>query len=452
MSVRISVIGCGYLGAVHAACMAQLGHHVVGLDIDQTRVDALNAGEPPFFEPNFGGVLAEQLDAGRLRFTTDASQIADAQVHFIAVGTPQLSGRYAADLSYARQAVQTILTHADTTASPVVIAGKSTVPVGTAQQIQQAADESGKRLVVVWNPEFLREGFAVAVTLTPDRIVYGLPEDHELAEFGRQTMDECYAKLLADGVPRLLTNQPTSELVKVAANSFLATKISFINAMAELCDATGGDVTQLAEAIGYDDRIGRKFLRAGVGFGGGCLPKDIRAFMARAGELGVDEALTFLREVDAINLRQRDKAVEMASELLGGRFVGHKVTVLGAAFKPNSDDLRDSPALDIAERIWARGADLAITDPAANQKLRAIRPNLQVIDDLDEALRGADLVVLGTEWRQFVELDPVRTAELVRTPTIIDGRNVLDPQAWLAAGWTFRGMGRHGGPAMVSGW
>lgn len=432
--------------------MAQLGHEVVGLDVDAAKVAALNAGEPPFFEPNFGDVLTEQLATGRLRFTNDAAEIAPAQVHFIAVGTPQLPGRNAADLSYARAAVNTILQHADTSAAPVVIAGKSTVPVGTAQQIQRAADATGKRLVVVWNPEFLREGFAVADTLKPDRIVYGLPDDPKLAEFGRATMDECYADLLAAGIPRLLTNHPTAELVKVAANSFLATKISFINAMAELCDTTGGDVTQLAEAIGFDDRIGSKFLRAGVGFGGGCLPKDIRAFMARAGELGVDEALTFLREVDAINLRQRDKAVALASELLDGSFTGHKVTMLGAAFKPNSDDLRDSPALDIAERIWAHGADLVITDPAANDKLRTKRPGLQVVDDIDEALRDADLVILGTEWRQFVDLDPVRTAGLVRTPAIIDGRNVLDPQAWIDAGWTFRGMGRHGGPTASSAW
>lgn len=432
--------------------MARLGHDVVGLDVDEAKVASLNAGEPPFYEPDFAELLAEQVGSGRLRFTTDPTQIAAAQVHFIAVGTPQLPGRNAADLSYTRQAVETILTHADTSQAPVVIAGKSTVPVGTAQQAQQSADESGKQLVVVWNPEFLREGFAVADTLNPDRIVYGLPDDPQAAEYGRAVMDQCYAALLADGVPRLLTNHPTAELVKVAANSFLATKISFINAMAELCDTTGGDVTQLAEAIGYDNRIGHRFLRAGLGFGGGCLPKDIRAFMARAGELGVDEAVTFLREVDAINRRQRDKAVHLASDLLGGRFVGHKVTVLGGAFKPNSDDLRDSPSLDIAERLWARGADVMITDPAANHNLRAKRPNLQVVDDIDEALRGTDLVFLGTEWPQFVELDPTATGTLVRTRNIIDGRNVLDPHAWLDAGWTYRGMGRHGGPSHEPAW
>ena len=445
--MRISVIGCGYLGAVHAACMASLGHQVVGLDVDEAKVASLNSGVPPFYEPGFAELLDEQLAGGRLEFTTDPGRIAQAQIHFIAVGTPQLAGRYAADLSYVRAAVQTLIENVDTSKGPAVIAGKSTVPVGTARHIQDLCDESGNDLIVVWNPEFLREGFAVTDTVHPDRIVYGLPDDPDRAEVGRKLLDECYAELLATGIPRLLTNHPTAELVKVAANSFLATKISFINAMAQLCDATGGDVTQLAEAIGYDDRIGKKFLRAGVGFGGGCLPKDIRAFMARAGELGVDEALTFLREVDAINLRQRDKAVEMASNLLGGRFVGHKVAVLGAAFKPNSDDLRDSPALEVAQQIWSRGADLVITDPAAADALRNKLPNLKVVDTVAEAVAGADVVLLLTEWQEYRDLDPRELRALVRTPNIVDGRNVLDPQRWADAGWTYRGMGRLAGPA-----
>ena len=445
--MRISVIGCGYLGAVHAACMASLGHQVIGLDVDEAKVASLNSGVPPFYEPGFAELLDEQLAGGRLEFTTDPGRIAQAQIHFIAVGTPQLAGRYAADLSYVRAAVQTLIENVDTSKGPAVIAGKSTVPVGTARHIQDLCDESGNDLIVVWNPEFLREGFAVTDTVHPDRIVYGLPDDQDRAEVGRKLLDECYAELLATGIPRLLTNHPTAELVKVAANSFLATKISFINAMAQLCDATGGDVTQLAEAIGYDDRIGKKFLRAGVGFGGGCLPKDIRAFMARAGELGVDEALTFLREVDAINLRQRDKAVEMASNLLGGRFVGHKVAVLGAAFKPNSDDLRDSPALEVAQQIWSRGADLVITDPAAADALRNKLPNLKVVDTVAEAVAGADVVLLLTEWQEYRDLDPRELRALVRTPNIVDGRNVLDPQRWADAGWTYRGMGRLAGPA-----
>ena len=445
-TLRLSVIGTGYLGATHAACMAELGYEVIGLDIDQAKIDVLRTGSVPFYEPGLDEVLARNIEADRLTFTTSFEEIAAfADIHFVCVGTPQAPGAQRADLSQVFGSIESLAPHLRADA---LVVGKSTVPVGTAAEIEAILGATAASGVeVAWNPEFLREGYAVQDTLHPDRLVVGAHSPRAEA-----LLREGYAPIIDEGVPFLVTDFPTAELVKVAANSFLATKISFINAMAELCDATGGDVTQLATAIGYDDRIGAKFLRAGVGFGGGCLPKDIRAFMARAGELGVDEALTFLREVDAINLRQRDKAVELAAELLDGRFVGNKVTVLGAAFKPNSDDLRDSPALDIAERIWARGADVVITDPAAGPALRVKRPNLQVVDDLDEALRDADLVLLLTEWREFVALDPVRTGELVRTRKIVDGRNVLDPNAWMNAGWTYRGMGRHGGPTTTAGW
>lgn len=439
----ISTIGCGYLGAVHATCMAELGHEVVGLDVDADKIAKLARGEVPFHEPGFPEVLKRNVESGRLRFTTDPTEIADAQIHFIGVGTPQMQGRYAADMTYVDAAVQSVLTHAQPQGDlPVLIAGKSTVPVGTASQIAERCAASGKNIAVVWNPEFLREGFAVQDTLHPDRIVYGLPEDRERGEQLKALLDECYAQLLSEQIPRLVTNYPTAELVKVAANSFLATKISFINAMAELCDATGADVTRLAEAIGYDDRIGKKFLRAGIGFGGGCLPKDIRAFMARAGELGVDQALTFLREVDAINLRRRETAVEMAADLFGGRLVGRKVAVLGAAFKPDSDDLRDSPALDIATRLWARGADVVITDPAAGNALRKARPDLHVVDTIEQAVKNADVVMVLTEWKDFTQLDPEELRPRVREAHIIDGRNVLDPKAWQQAGWHYQGMGR----------
>lgn len=439
--MRISVVGCGYLGAVHAACMAKLGHDVIGVDVDEAKVAKLNAGETPFYEPGFDTVLTDQIASGKLRFTTDYSEIASAQISFIAVGTPQASTRYAADLSYLWRAVDSLIANLEP-ASPALIVGKSTVPVGTAQRVAELAAKA-KNLSVVWNPEFLREGFAVDDTISPNRIVYGLPREPAQAEIGRKALDSCYAPLLEAGIPRLVTDYATAELVKVAANSFLATKISFINAMAELCDATGADVTMLAEAIGYDERIGSKFLRAGVGFGGGCLPKDIRAFMARAGELGVEQALTFLREVDAVNTRQRTKAVNLAADLVGGRFVGHKVAILGAAFKPNSDDLRDSPALDIAQQIWARGAELAITDPAAGSALRVKRPNLRVVDSAEEAMSGADITMLLTEWDEYRRLDPKEAISWVRTPAIIDGRNVLDQTAWVQAGWIYRGIGRN---------
>lgn len=439
--MRISVIGCGYLGAVHAACMAELGHDVVGVDVDLTRIAKLAKGEAPFHEPGFDAVLRRGVESGRLRFTADPSAIHDARIHFIGVGTPQLPGRLAADLSFVEQAVASIVEHTALD-GPVLVAGKSTVPVGTAQAIADELASSGKDLLLAWNPEFLREGFAVKDTLHPDRIVYGLPEDVERGLTAKAILDECYATLLAAETPLVVANYPTAELVKVAANSFLATKISFINAMAELCDATGGDVTRLAQAIGHDDRIGPKFLQAGIGFGGGCLPKDIRAFMARAGELGVDEALTFLREVDAINLRRRSHAVRLAEEVVGGDLHGRRIAVLGITFKPDTDDLRDSPALDIASKLWAAGADLSIVDPAAADLLRDRRPDLRIPDTLEEAVTGADAVMVLTQWREFVELDPDSIRGLVAAPNIIDGRNVLDPRRWSGAGWNYYGMGR----------
>jgi len=350
----------------------------------------------------------------------------------------------AADMRYVDAAVATIIENAAPRPEgrPALIAGKSTVPVGTAQSIADRVAAVRSDLLVAWNPEFLREGHAVNDTLHPDRLVYGLPEDADAGAQAKAILDECYATPLSVDTPLVLANYPTAELVKVAANSFLATKISFINAMAELCDATGGDVTRLAEAIGHDDRIGSKFLQAGIGFGGGCLPKDIRAFMARAGELGVDEALTFLREVDAINLRRRDHAVHLAEEAAGGTLEGKKVAVLGITFKPDTDDLRDSPALDIASRLWSRGVELAVVDPAAGETLKARQPDLNVCDTVEDAIRGADVVMLLTPWKEYVELDPAALRDLPRNPAIIDGRNVLDPKRWDAAGWTYHGMGR----------
>lgn len=424
--------------------MAELGHDVIGLDVDETKVNKLSRGEAPFYEPEFPELLRRGIDAGRLRFTTDPAEIADAEIHFIGVGTPQLPGRLAADMSFVHAAVESIITHCrpHDRGRPVLVAGKSTVPVGTAHQIAARLQSSGKNLLLAWNPEFLREGYAVQDTLAPDRLVYGLPEDKVTGELAKSILDECYASVLERGTPLVLANYPTAELVKVAANSFLATKISFINAMAELCDETGGDVTRLAEAIGYDDRIGPRFLQAGIGFGGGCLPKDIRAFMARAGELGVDEALTFLREVDAINLRRRDHAVSLAEEAVGERLVGKRIAVLGITFKPDTDDLRDSPALDIASRLWGRGAELSIVDPAAGPALRERRPDLHVPDTVEDAVRGADVVMLLTPWKDYTQLDPSKLIAHVAQPNIIDGRNVLNPKQWADAGWNYFGMGR----------
>ncbi|GAA4421657.1 UDP-glucose/GDP-mannose dehydrogenase family protein [Georgenia halophila] len=444
--MRISVIGCGYLGAVHAASMAKLGHEVVGVDTDATKVEALAQGDAPFFEPDLPELLREQVASGRLSFTTDIADAAGAMVHFVCVGTPQRKNSYAADMTYVDAAVEALVPHL---APGSLVAGKSTVPVGTAHRLAELVTEAQPDAALAWNPEFLREGLAVRDTLHPDRIVYGLPDEGGVSNGvggdprrAEALLDEVYATPLAEGVTKLVTDHATAELVKVAANSFLATKISFINAMSEVCEATGADVTALADAIGMDVRIGRKFLNAGLGFGGGCLPKDIRAFMSRAGELGADQALSFLAEVDSINMRRRVRMVDLAREECGGSVVGHRIAVLGAAFKPNSDDVRDSPALNVAAQLQLQGADVVITDPQANGNAAKAWPTLNFAETPEEAAEGAELVLLLTEWQVFRELDPATFGQIVKTRRIIDGRNVLDPVTWRDAGWTYRALGR----------
>lgn len=437
--MNISVIGCGYLGAVHAASMAELGHHVVGIDTDPWKVESLSAGKAPFYEPGLPELLTSTGETGRLTFSTNIKDAAEATVHFLCVGTPQKSGEYSADMQYVEAGFASILSIIK---PGDIIVGKSTVPVGTAEQLAERLTLAEPEATLIWNPEFLREGFAVQDTLHPDRLVYGI-DDGPRAQTAIAQLDAVYEQILADDTPRLIMDPATAQLVKVAANSFLATKISFINAMAELCERTGADVTMLADAIGMDDRIGRKFLNAGLGFGGGCLPKDIRAFMARAGELGADQTLSFLAEVDAINTRRRVRTVDLAREELGGSLLGRKVTVLGAAFKPNSDDIRDSPALNVAEQMRLQGATVTVTDPAALNSARAEYPNLNYVEDAEAALKGAELVLLLTEWAEFSNLDPNHVGKLVTERRVVDGRNVLDPTKWRSAGWQYRALGRH---------
>lgn len=441
MAHRLTVIGIGYLGATHAACMADLGFEVLGLDIDHERVARLSAGDLPFFEPGLEPVLRRGLASGRLRFTTSYQEAARfGDVHFLCVGTPQKSGEYAADLTFVDDAIGALAPLLD---RACVVVGKSTVPVGTAGRLADRLAELapvGADAELAWNPEFLREGFAVRDTMRPDRIVIGVRDG--TAERPEKMLREIYAAMIADGTPFLVTDFPTSELVKVSANAFLATKISFINAMAEVCEAAHADVTKLSEALSYDDRIGGKFLGPGLGFGGGCLPKDIRAFMARAGELGVDQALSFLREVDAINIRRRLRMVDLARELLGGSFLGRTVGVLGAAFKPNSDDVRDSPALDVAAGIRAQGGKVTVYDPQALDNARRAQPALTYGESARAAVRDAHVVLLLTEWAEFREMDPDELAEVVAEKNIVDGRNALDPARWRAAGWHYRALGR----------
>ncbi|CAN5638095.1 UDP-glucose/GDP-mannose dehydrogenase family protein [soil metagenome] len=434
---KLSVIGTGYLGATHAVCMVELGYEVIGLDIDQSKIDALRNGRIPFFEPGLPELLAKHMDSGKLRFTTDYAEVAEfADVHFICVGTPQKKGQYAADMTYVEASFAALAPHLTRRA---LVVGKSTVPAGTAARMADLLAElaPNDEVELAWNPEFLREGFAVEDTLRPDRLVFGVR-----SEWAEATIRSAFAPVIEAGTPVIVTDFATAELVKVAANSFLATKISFINAMAEVCEATGADVTQLADAIGHDVRIGRKFLNAGLGFGGGCLPKDIRAFIARAGELGVDQAVSFLRDVDEINLRRRARTVELGLDLTDGSYRGTTVAVLGAAFKPNSDDVRDSPALDVAAAVARRGADVRLYDPQANANAQRLHPELGYAESLDEAVTGADLVMLLTEWDEFKLMNPDRIGGLVRRRNVVDGRNVLEPEVWRGAGWTYRSLGR----------
>ena len=430
--MRLSVVGTGYLGATHAACMVELGHEVVGLDTDAAQVAALSQGRVPFWEPGLDAVLQRGLDSGRLRFTTDPGEAMGARVHFLCVGTPQRADSPAADLSQVNGAVDALLPVLD---AGSLLVGKSTVPVGTAAAIEDKVRPTGAR--VAWNPEFLREGHAVEDTLRPDRLVFGVRDPGDEA-----VLREVYAPLLDAGTPLLVTDFATAELVKVAANAFLATKISFINAMAEVCEATGGDIVTLSAALGMDPRIGSQFLRAGLGFGGGCLPKDIRAFMARAGELGVDEALMFLRDIDDINIRRRQHTVDLAIEALHGSATKRTIAVWGAAFKPDSDDVRDSPALHVARALHDAGARVVVHDPRAIDNARALFPDLEYADTAEEAARGADVLLLLTEWRDYTGIDPADVLPLMTTPTVIDARNALDVGRWRSAGWTYRALGR----------
>ncbi|MFD7238403.1 UDP-glucose dehydrogenase family protein [Streptomyces syringium] len=443
MAPKITVIGTGYLGATHAAAMAELGFEVLGLDVVPEKIEMLGRGKVPMYEPGLEELLRRHVagiegSTGRLRFTMSWEEAGEfGDVHFVCVNTPQKHGEYACDMSYVESAFDALAPHLH---RPALVVGKSTVPVGSAARLAARLAElapAGPDVELAWNPEFLREGFAVQDTLHPDRIVVGVA-----GERGEKLLREVYATPIGEGSPFVVADYPTAELVKTAANSFLATKISFINAMAEVCEAADGDVAKLAEAIGHDERIGKKFLRAGIGFGGGCLPKDIRAFMARAGELGADQALTFLREVDSINMRRRGHMVELARETVGGSFLGQRVAVLGATFKPDSDDVRDSPALNVAGQIHLQGGQVTVYDPKGMANARRLFPTLGYAPTALDACQGAHVVLHLTEWGEFRELDPTALAAVVAERRILDGRNALDAGAWRSAGWTYRAMGR----------
>jgi UDPglucose 6-dehydrogenase len=434
MTLKLSVIGTGYLGATHAAAMSSLGFEVVGLDVDQAKIAMLREGKVPFFEPDLEELLKAEVQSGRLTFATDFSAISDCDVHFVCVGTPQKKDSLAADLTYVDASIKAVASHAK---AGSLVVGKSTVPVGTADRLSNIVKEINPDIELAWNPEFLREGFAVEDTLRPNRLVVGVTSDR-----AEDILKEVYAPLIANNVPWIRSDLPTAELVKVAANSFLATKISFINAMAEICEAAGGDVTVLAKAIGYDPRIGSRFLQAGIGFGGGCLPKDIRAFMARSEELGARQSLEFLREIDSINQRARQRIVDLVRQDLGVDLKGKKIAVLGAAFKPDSDDVRDSPALDIAVQISEAGAEVRVHDPKAIEPARRRFPQLTYTASVEECISDANAILHLTEWKMYRDLDPTSLKNKVNNAIMIDGRNALDREQWIKAGWKFRALGR----------
>lgn len=436
MKLKITVIGLGYLGATTAVAFAKLGHEVIGIDPDLRKIEKLSAGILPFYEPGLDVALTEVVAKGNIQFKTEHDdESLTAQLHMICVGTPQSADGSSADTTYLFMALDALVPFLDEDA---VVVGKSTVPVGTAKQVRAYLEN---RLPfsphLAWNPEFLREGTALQDTLEPDRLVIGVDDP-----WSEKVLRLLYEELLQNGVPLVTTDIPTSELVKVAANSFLATKISFINAIAEVAEVAGADTVKIAEAIGYDERIGNKFLRNGIGFGGGCLPKDIRAFMARADELGVGSSVAFLGEVEAINLRRRSRVIEVAIDELGS-LEGRRVTILGAAFKPETDDIRDSPAIAIAEQFWLAGAQVVVTDPKALHNVRRNFPQFEARESLEASLLDAELVVLATEWAQYREADPAELAKIVRNRLVIDGRNVLDANAWQAANWQVIALGRN---------
>ena len=438
MNPRITVIGTGYLGTTHAACMAELGFEVLGVDVDPQKIELLSTGKLPFYEPELAELVERNVAAGRLRFTASHREAADfGDVHFLCVGTPQRDDSAAADLRYLYAAADALAPHLH---RPCLVVGKSTVPVGTAARLAprlQSRAPAGAGVELAWNPEFLREGYAVADTLRPDRLVFGVA-----TPAAERTLRRVYQEVISAGTPVVVTDIATAELTKASANAFLATKISFINAIAEVCDAAGADVVQLAQALSYDARIGGRFLQAGAGFGGGCLPKDLRALRARAAELGVDHALRFLGEVDEINSRCRERLVELARQECGGVLAGRRICVLGAAFKPHSDDVRDSPALAVAAALEREGCRVTVYDPKANDNARKQFPTLEYALSAPEAALGADLLLHLTDWPEFRDADPAWFSGQVAQRVIVDGRNTLDPARWRAAGWRYRALGR----------
>jgi UDPglucose 6-dehydrogenase len=428
--MRMSVIGCGHLGATHAACMASLGHEVIGVDIDADKVSLLNSGKGWFHEPDLDPMLANCIEQGRLRFTTDFAEAAEfAAVHFIGVATPgHPDGSY--DMSQLRAAVSSLVPHLR---GNCLIIGKSTVSPGTAAALQSMVDglltPGQARVEVGWNPEFLREGCAVADTLRPDRIVAGTS-----SASAADIIREIYRPQTDAGIPLLVTDLPTSELAKGAANAFLATKISFINAMADICAATGADVSALAHSLGLDPRIGHAFLRAGIGYGGACLPKDVRGLGSFAQGIGAQNAALLLGAVDAVNQTRIGQAVSLVTETVG-EVAGSRVAVWGASFKAGTDDVRDSAGLLIAEQLRALGATVTVYDPMSSGNAMVAYPELGYADSAVTAAASADVLVVTAAWAEFAQVDAAEVARVVACKAVVDVCQGIDIASWRGAGW-----------------
>ena len=433
-----SVFGCGYLGVTHAACMAELGHDVVGVDVDLREITLLSNGQVAFYEPALQELVDRHVRSGNLRFTTfGADDARNARIHFICVGTPQRGGSNAADTRYVDAVIGELAPQL--TAGSLVV-GKSTIRLATATRLAaqlRKLSPPGQDVALAWSPEFLREGHSVHDTLNPDRLVLGVSD-----AWAERLLREIYAPLMSNGVPLVVTDLPTAELIKYGANAFLATKISFINALAELCEATGADVTVIAEVLAYDARIGSQFLAPGLGFGGGCLSKDIRALHACARELGVGDAVSFLSDVDHINMRRRARTVDLIAQKVGWAMSGRRIAILGAPFKPDSDDVRDSPALHVANDIQQAGGDVVIYDPRAMANARRVYPALAYARTVWDACRGADVVALLTEWPEFRDISTDELGKVVSERHIVDARNALSAADWLRVGWSYTALGR----------
>ncbi|WP_031074225.1 UDP-glucose dehydrogenase family protein [Streptomyces sp. NRRL WC-3742] len=438
--MRVSVIGCGHLGASHAAAMAELGHEVVGVEIDPDKCAILATGASWFYEAGMDDLLAKHVPTGRLRFTTSLAEAAAfADVHFLAVGTPLRADGQGYDVSQVLGAAEQLV---PLLTRPATIIGKSTVTVGTVARLQQIITERAgvEGIELVWNPEFLREGHAVADSLFPDRILVGLSSPTALA-----TVEQVYAPIMARGdIEMVVTDPATAEVAKSAANAFLATKISYINAMAQVCDLTGANIDDVAHVMGIDKRIGHGGMRAGLGYGGGCLPKDVAAFAHAVTLLGATDATGLLDAVQAVNRSRMDTAVQLVTRAVGRPLAGLTIGYLGAAFKAGTSDVRDSPALRLADRLHDLGATVRVHDPESLDNARHSHPHLAFAPTALDAVSGADLVVIATEWGQYTRDPKLPVAAADRTParTVVDVRNALDAEPWLAAGWTVHQMGR----------